>query len=89
MRGTRTKRSARTIRDEDIDYSDIPAQTDEQLKQFKPLGRPLIGNKRVLISIRIDSELLKQLKRKADKKGIGYQTLIHEMLGDGLKKNVA
>ena len=35
------KRNSRKIKDADIDYSDIPELTDEQLKKFKRVGRPL------------------------------------------------
>ena len=29
-------RAAKSVKEEDIDYSDIPALTDEELAQFKP-----------------------------------------------------
>lgn len=37
---TRTEalRALASIRDEDIDYSDIPELTDEQLAKFRPVG---------------------------------------------------
>ncbi len=31
----------RIVREEDIDYSDIPKFDDDQLKQFKPVGATL------------------------------------------------
>ena len=30
--------AAKSVRDEDIDYSDIPELTDDELAQFKPVG---------------------------------------------------
>ena len=30
--------AAMTVKDEDIDYSDIPELTDEELAEFKPVG---------------------------------------------------
>lgn len=36
------KRNSRKIKDAHIDYSDIPELTDEQLKKFKRVRRPLI-----------------------------------------------
>ena len=31
-------RAAKSVKEEDIDYSDIPKLTDEQLAQFRPVG---------------------------------------------------
>lgn len=31
-------RALASVRDEDIDYSDIPEQTDEELAMFRPVG---------------------------------------------------
>lgn len=64
-----------------IDYSDIPKFTAKQLKKFKRVGRPLVGDSpRVAISVRIDEEVLSRLKNKAEKEGVGYQSLINEIL---------
>lgn len=72
----------RHVKDSEIDYSDIPALSDEQLKNMKPVtGRPWLGESpRVPISVRIESDVLKGLKKKAKKMKIGYQTLINEIL---------
>ena len=90
MRGTRTKKSAKSIPDSKIDYSDIPALTDEQLEGMKRMGRPLLGEKpRHLIAIRVDPAVLEKIKRRADKDGKGYQSLINEILGEYVKRKVA
>ena len=89
-RGSRAKRNAKYIPDSQIDFSDIPELTDEQLKEMKRPGRPLLGNSpRMMIAIRIDPTTLKKLKAYADKKGKGYQTLINEILGKFVKKEAA
>ncbi len=36
------KDSIRKVKDADIDYSDIPELSDEQLKKFRRVGRPLV-----------------------------------------------
>lgn len=76
-----------------IDYSDIPSLTDEQLSQMRkvPRGRPLLGKeKRQLISIKVDPELIETIKREAERLGKKYQSLIHEILGKHFhKKNRA
>lgn len=75
------KYTGRKIKDADIDYSDIPKLSKEQLSKFKRRGRPIIGEAaRVAVSIRIDAEVLKKLKAKAEAKNTGYQSLINEIL---------
>jgi predicted DNA binding CopG/RHH family protein len=74
--------------DEGIDYSDIPEQTDEQLKAFKRVGRPPFGEfSKQMIAIRIEPRLIDALKALAQKEGIGYQTLINVILESYLAKN--
>jgi uncharacterized protein (DUF4415 family) len=64
-----------------IDYSDIPPLSDEQLASMRRVGRPRIGrDARQLIAIRIDPEVLEQLRREATRRNTGYQTLINEVL---------
>ena len=61
----RLKSKSRKIRDTEVDYSDIPELSDEQLAKFKRRGRPVIGDTpRKAISIRIDESVLKKLKSK-------------------------
>lgn len=76
-----------------IDFSDIPPLTDEQLSQMRkvPRGRPLLRKeKRQLISIKVDPELIETIKREAERLGKKYQSLIHEILGKHFhKKNRA
>jgi uncharacterized protein (DUF4415 family) len=87
VRGPRAKGNVKYIPDSEIDFSDIPELTDEQLKGMKRPGRPLLGySPRMMIAIRIDPNVLKKLKKYADKKGKGYQTLINEILGKFVKK---
>lgn len=69
------------ITDDEIDYSDIPELSDEDLKKFKRRGRPVIGESpRKAISIRIETQVLEKLKNKAKKKGVAYQSLINDIL---------
>jgi uncharacterized protein (DUF4415 family) len=75
--------------DSKIDFSDIPEMNDKQLKQFKRVGRPLIGSSaRLMIAIRIDPETLVHLKDQAKEHGKGYQTFINEILKEYVKKTV-
>jgi uncharacterized protein (DUF4415 family) len=80
-----TKKSVRStkrnLKDSEIDYSDIPELSKEQLAKFKRRGRPVIGESpRKAISIRIEEDVLEKLKTKAKKQGIAYQSLINEIL---------
>ena len=77
-------------RDPEIDFSDIAELRDSDLKRAVRMGpgRPPLGAQaRKLISIKIDLELLRQLKSEAAKKGKGYQTLIHEVLETYVKRS--
>ncbi|MGA2148707.1 MAG: BrnA antitoxin family protein [Bryobacteraceae bacterium] len=55
--------------DSDIDYSDIPALTDEQLAQFRRAPK-------VLVAARLDRDVYDWLKRYGD----GYSTRINIIL---------
>ena len=73
-----------------IDFSDIPDSTPEQLKAMRRVGRPPIGDEaRRLIAIRVDANVLSEFRREARRRGIGYQTLINEVLAGHVKKDVA
>ena len=75
--------------DKEIDYSDIPPSTDEELKTARRVGRPKSGRPvRQLIAIRIDPTLLQKLRKMAEDHDIPYQSLIHELL-EKATKNVA
>ena len=80
-RGRRAAKSGRLIPDRQIDFSDIPESTDEELKRARRVGRPKTGRpQRQLIAIRIDPALLKKLRDLAAKREKPYQTFIHELL---------
>ena len=66
--------------DSQIDLSDIPEATDEELRRARRVGRPVSGNAKQLIAIRIAPRLLDQLRRMAARQSKPYQTLIHELL---------
>jgi predicted DNA binding CopG/RHH family protein len=78
--GKRVVRSARHIPDSEIDFSDIPETSDEELKRMRRVGRPKSGMAKQLIAIRLSPQLLSTLRRMAAKQGKPYQTLIHELL---------
>lgn len=66
--------------DSQIDFSDIPESTDEELRRARRVGRPSSGMAKQLIAIRIAPKLLASLRRLAAKQHKPYQTLIHELL---------
>jgi Uncharacterized protein conserved in bacteria len=81
LKRVKNKPIIREIPDDEIDCSDIPEMTPEQLSKFKRRGRPVIGEMaRKPISIRIDEVVLKKLKAKAKKQKIPYQSLINDIL---------
>jgi uncharacterized protein (DUF4415 family) len=80
-RGRRVAKSGRPIPDSQIDFSDIPESTDEELSRARRVGRPKTGRpQRQLIALRIDPVLLKKLRDLAAKRDKPYQTFIHELL---------
>ena len=79
-RGKRVGKSVRHMPDSQIDFSDIPELTDEQLKRMRRVGRPSSGMAKQLIAIRLSPRLLATLRKMAAKQGKPYQTLIHELL---------
>lgn len=79
----RLRSSEDKVRDSEIDYSDIPPLNDDQLSKMHKVqrGRPLLGKeKRKLISIKVDPDLIETIKDEAQKLGKKYQSLIHEIL---------
>ncbi|HET8921355.1 MAG TPA: BrnA antitoxin family protein [Candidatus Acidoferrum sp.] len=89
VRAARAARNAKYIPDSKIDFSDIPESTDAELRRARRVGRPVTGNAKHLIAIRISPRLLNQLRRMAAKQSKPYQTLIHELLERAARKEVA
>jgi uncharacterized protein (DUF4415 family) len=88
-RGARADASGRRTTPR-IDFSDIPDSTGAQLKAMRRVGRPPLGAQaRQLIAIRMDAAVLEQFRREARRRGIGYQTLINEVLARHVKAKVA
>src|SRR5216684_3877081 len=85
-RAKRAARSAKPMPDSKIDFSDVPESTGEELRRARRVGRPVSGNAKQLIAIRIAPRLLAQLRRLASKQSKPYQTLIHELLERATKK---
>jgi len=74
--------------DEEIDFSDIPPLTDEQLSKMKPLREviPQAVPNKVRITIRLDADILKWFKDEVQQAGGGsYQALINMALREYIK----
>ena len=64
-----------------IDFSDIPEASRAQLRAMRRVGRPPLGSEaRRLIAIRIDPKVLEAIRREATQRGLGYQSLINDLL---------
>lgn len=73
----------RAMRDEDIDYSDIPPLTDEfwkNAKRFSDIYRP----QKKQITVRLDADVLDWLKSS----GKGYQTRLNDILRHEMQKQL-
>ena len=85
-RGARAAVSVRRTRRQ-VDFSDIPDSSAEQLEAMRRVGRPPLGNEpRQLIAIRLDAGVLDQLRKEARRRRVGYQTLINEVLARHVRK---
>ena len=64
-----------------IDFSDSPEASPAQLRAMRRVGRPPMGAKaRRLIAIRIDPQVLDAVRQEAKRRGLGYQSLINDVL---------
>lgn len=88
-RGRRAARNVKPMKDEDIDFSDTPESTDEELSRARRVGRPTTGKVKQLIAIRISPEVLQKLKKLASKADKPYQTLINELLEKAADEDAA
>jgi predicted DNA binding CopG/RHH family protein len=86
QRAVRVPKNAKPTQDEGVDFSDLPESTTEELSRARRVGRPISGNAKQLIAIRISPRLLAQLRRIAAKRDKPYQTLIHELLEQAARK---
>ena len=66
-----------------IDFSDIPEASPAQIQAMRRVGRPPFGAAaRRLIAIRIDPQVLEAVRREAKRRGLGYQSLINNLLAE-------
>jgi uncharacterized protein (DUF4415 family) len=57
---------------------------------MRRVGRPTLGDApRQLIAIRVDAGVLDRFRKEARRRGVGYQTLINEVLTRHTRKDVA
>lgn len=69
--------------DDEIDFSDAPELTDEQLAQMRPTGELFPGfaqTGKQRITIRLDQKIVSYFKQRAERTETNYQTLINAAL---------
>ena len=70
-----------------IDFSDIQEASPAQLRAMRRVGRPPLGAAaRRLIAIRIDPQVLNAVRREAKRRGLGYQSLINDLLAEHVRR---
>jgi uncharacterized protein (DUF4415 family) len=85
-RAGRAAKSGRATRRSRIDFSDIPKVSPAQLRAMRRVGRPPLGEAaRRLIAIRIDPQVLDAVRREAKRRGLGYQSLINDLLAEHVR----
>jgi len=73
-----------SMQDEDIDMSDIPEVTENQMTKAKlRLGGRDVSKGKIRVNIFLDAEVVAYFKGKAG--GRGYQTLINEALKTNIR----
>ncbi|MDZ7359895.1 MAG: BrnA antitoxin family protein [candidate division KSB1 bacterium] len=71
------------MRDQDIDYSDIPPLTEEQLASMQPWREVLsaLAREKTRVTISLDADVLKWFKKLAQNSGgKSYQALMNAVL---------
>lgn len=89
VRGVRRDKSAKTtavLKDSEINFSDIPEFSKEELKRARPVGRPKLKNPKRLMAIRFSPDLIYKLRKLAAKKRKPYQTLLHDLLKKAVRE---
>src|SRR5437899_2429840 len=71
----------RAMPDSQIDYSDLPPLTDEQLAR---MVRTRLKPQKTPVSIRLDTDILAWLKKQ---QGLGYQTRINRLLREVMERS--
>ena len=85
-RAGRVAKSGRTQRYAS-DFSDILEAFSAQLKALRRVGRPpLRAAARRLIAIRIDPKVLGAVRREAKRRGLGYRSLINDLLAKQVER---
>ena len=83
-RAKRRVKSVQHMPDSQIDFSDIPEMSDEELPRGRRVGRPKKDNAKQLIAVRLDPQLLAKLRRLATQRKKPYQTVLHELLEEAV-----
>ena len=73
-----------TMKDEDIDLSDIPKATEDQMARAElRIGGKPVPKSKVRVNIFLDASIVAYFKTQAG--GRGYQTLINEALKENIR----
>ncbi len=83
--GKRRAKSVKCTPDSEIDFSDIPESSDDELSRATRLGRPKSAVTKQLIAIRLDPKLINKLRKLAKSEETPYQTLIHKILEEAVE----
>ena len=82
----RRGKSVKITPDSEIDFSDIPEFSKEELARARPVGRPKLEYPKKLMAIRLSPKLIHDLKKLAKRRRRPYQTLLHELLEDAVRR---
>jgi uncharacterized protein (DUF4415 family) len=85
LKGSQTDWQAlENMEDEDIDLSEIPEVTEDQLSRSTlRVGGRLVSREKIRVNIYLDADVVEHFKAEAG--GRGYQTLINERLKESIR----
>ncbi|HMO82009.1 MAG TPA: CopG family antitoxin [Pyrinomonadaceae bacterium] len=89
VHGEHRNANLKPISDKEIDFSDIPESTAEELARAARVGRPSTGKAKQMIAFRIDPKLLSRIRKLAAKRDTPYQSFLHELLEDAVERTTA
>lgn len=79
------------MQDEDIDYTDLPPLSDEQLASLQPLRKlfPALAGQKTRVTINLDTDIIKWFEQQGRNAGSeNYQALMNTALREHIEREL-
>ena len=70
-----------------VDYLENTEEVEEPVQLSEKLKNKIKQRKKRLLTIRLDEEIIEATKKTANKKAVGYQTLMRMWIVEGLNRD--